>query len=205
MKKFLDESKINFHIFVVEQGDSLPFNRAKLLNIGFSETNVGFDYFCFHDVDMLPINSDYTYPDVPTHLAAEVQQFNWGLAYDTYFGGVTLFNREDMERINGYSNNYWGWGAEDDDLWNRCILKGIFPNRRKGRYLSLKHDVKFNDELWRRNYSYLNSQKDPAVRQRTVESDGLSSLKYTLVEKTGINQYATKIIVSLNDIEKENI
>jgi predicted glycosyltransferase involved in capsule biosynthesis len=205
MKKFLIDSEIDFHIFVIEQGDNLPFNRAKLLNIGFSETKINFDYFCFHDVDMLPVNSDYTYSEIPTHLASEVQQFNWGLAYDTYFGGVTLFNKKDLETINGYSNNYWGWGAEDDDLWNRCIMKGISPTRRNGRYYSLDHGRDFNDELWRRNYAYLNLQKDVSIRERVVETDGLSSLKYRFISKTDITDCATKIIVSLNDNEEENI
>jgi len=40
--------------------------------------------------------------------------------FDQYFGGVTLFPIKTFEEINGYSNNYWGWGYEDDDLLYRC-------------------------------------------------------------------------------------
>ncbi|MFP6745147.1 MAG: galactosyltransferase-related protein [Alphaproteobacteria bacterium] len=35
---------------------------------------------------------------------------------ETFFGGVVMFRREDFEAVKGYSNDYWGWGAEDDDL-----------------------------------------------------------------------------------------
>jgi hypothetical protein len=44
--------------------------------------------------------------------------------YDQYFGGVILFTKEQVERTNGYSNDYWDWGQEDDDLFWRCYYEG---------------------------------------------------------------------------------
>ena len=38
------------------------------------------------------------------------------LRYKGYFGGVTALTKEQFERVNGFPNNYWGWGGEDDDL-----------------------------------------------------------------------------------------
>ena len=32
---------------------------------------------------------------------------------------------EDFVVVNGYSNNYWGWGYEDDDLLFRCKEKFV--------------------------------------------------------------------------------
>ena len=66
---------------------------------------------------MLPIDVDYLYSDTPLHLAEPV--------FDKYFGGVTLFPTKVFEKINGYSNKYWGWGYEDDDLFHRCLHHNI--------------------------------------------------------------------------------
>jgi hypothetical protein len=128
MEKFLSDKEIDFKIFVVEQGNGRPFNRGWLINVGYDiSSQQGFDYFCFHDVDMLPEDEtcDYSWVDKPTHLAARLSKFNYRLVYPEYFSGVTLFNKEHFEWINGYSNKYWGWGFEDDDLLYRCRKRGV--------------------------------------------------------------------------------
>jgi hypothetical protein len=42
-----------------------------------------------------------------------------------YFGGAILFTKEHYEKINGYSNGYFNWGMEDDDLFYRAKKKGL--------------------------------------------------------------------------------
>lgn len=115
-------------IIVVEQYDKLPFNRGKLLNIGFKKAvELGCDYVVFHDVDMLPVSADYSYKDKPTHLITKLntpEDYNRTL-FSEYFGGVTLFPVRDFKKVNGYSNDYQGWGFEDDDLLLRCRKVGI--------------------------------------------------------------------------------
>ena len=34
-----------------------------------------------------------------------------------------LFTKEHYEKINGYSNGYWNWGMEDDDILYRVKQK----------------------------------------------------------------------------------
>lgn len=126
---FLKKTDINYELIIVEQDNAKNFNRGKLLNVGFLRAKkLGCDYVVFHDIDMIPIIVDYSYSEYPTHLASKFvsnnKDFN-RIVFDEYFGGVTIFPIEDFERINGYSNDYWGWGYEDDDLLWRCKINGI--------------------------------------------------------------------------------
>ena len=43
------------------------------------------------------------------------------LPYATIFGGVGAFTKDHYDMINGMSNLFWGWGGEDDDLYQRYI------------------------------------------------------------------------------------
>jgi len=111
-------------IFVIEQDGEELFNRGKLLNVGADiAKKEGFDYVIFHDVDLLPLITDYGYPKKPTHLAVKVEQFNYKLAYDTCYGGVFSMSIDDFYKINGYNNDFWGWGKEDDDFWCRIHVQ----------------------------------------------------------------------------------
>jgi len=123
LEQYLDNRGYEYFIIVVEQTDNKSFNRGKLLNIGFKEAvRRRCDYVVFHDVDMLPLDIDYSYEDFPIHLASD------NLPFEDYFGGITLFPVHVFEKINGFSNNYWGWGFEDDDLRYRCLKNGIKLN-----------------------------------------------------------------------------
>ena len=125
---------IDFEVIVVEQGDTNDFNRGKLLNIGFTKAEkLGCDYVVFHDIDMLPEDVDYSYSDNVTHLITELntpegfERDN----FDEYFGGVTLFPSHVFKHINGYTNKYWGWGFEDDNLMLRCKKLGVTLAKKK--------------------------------------------------------------------------
>ena len=121
---FYDEQISDYEIIIVEQMGKKPFNRGSLLNIGFLEAEeLGCDYVVFHDVDMLPVEADYTYTDKVTQIACTFKP-EQKISYD-YFGGVTLFPSKLFRAIGGYSNRYKGWGYEDNDLLLRCLKKNL--------------------------------------------------------------------------------
>jgi hypothetical protein len=96
----------------------------------------GCDYIVWHDIDMVPEDDtcDYSFPnDNPQHIAVRISQSDYQLKYEEYFGGAVVFSKEQVERTNGYSNDYWDWGMEDDDLFWRCVKEG-YANKTKLDY-----------------------------------------------------------------------
>ena len=127
---YLDSNSYeDYVIIIVEQDNARLFNRGMLLNIGFREAKKhNCDYVVFHDVDMLPLYVNYSYYDKPLHLATDFlleEGEKERTIFDEYFGGVTMFPVDTFEKIDGYSNKYWGWGYEDDDLRFRCEQNNI--------------------------------------------------------------------------------
>lgn len=174
---------IEHHLFVIEQGNTKVFNRGKLLNVGYSLIHQFYEYICFHDVDLIPLEADYSYPDRPTNLVSYASQFKQrqtpGLPYEEYFGGVLVFNKPDYEAINGFSNEYWGYGAEDDDLLFRVKEKGLKWTRRPGIFESLPHEYSGGGTS-----HYINALRLQDLKEG-IEKDhsGLSDLEYRLIEK----------------------
>lgn len=181
MNEYLNKNLNNdFVIVIVEQSNNNLFNRGTLINIGFDLIKDKCNYISPHDVDLLPEDADYSLPIAPTHLAAYRSQKDYKLEYEDFFGGVNLFLNEDFKKINGFSNFYAGYGAEDDDIRYRCIISGLEIKRRFSRYTSLYHEpitsaTKENEKLW---YSIKRGQM-----ASTIKFDGLNTIKYNLINK----------------------
>lgn len=145
---YLKDKNIDYELLIIQQDNAKQFNRGMLLNIGFKYAKkLKCDYVVFHDVDMLPLMVDYSYSDIPLHLATNFY-FESGEKhrefFETYFGGVTMFPTNIFEEINGYSNKYWGWGYEDDDLLFRCEEKVITLNKKYLRNIGKRKLLKLN-------------------------------------------------------------
>jgi len=132
----------NYTFYFIEQQPVSLFNRGKLLNVGFQLAKDENDIFCFHDVDMIPrdLSASYKYNRYsPVHLSNIVSQFSDSFN-PGYFGGVCLFTKEQFSKINGFYNDFWGWGAEDDDLNIRVQRRGLVFTKVFGKFDSLSHE-----------------------------------------------------------------
>ncbi|XP_046582214.1 beta-1,4-N-acetylgalactosaminyltransferase bre-4-like [Haliotis rubra] len=74
----LRRQQLDYGIFVVEQAMPGTFNKAMMMNIGYTEALKEFDFQCviFHDVDLLPENNKnlYTCPEIPRHMAVAIDR-----------------------------------------------------------------------------------------------------------------------------------
>lgn len=188
---------IHFRVFVIEQDDNNTFNRGKLMNVGYTEALKYFPYSCFvfHDVDLLPEDDriNYACKSSPAHLSVAVDKFFYILPYPEIFGGIEMFKQEHFKKINGFSNSFWKWGAEDDNLHYRVKNAGYTLQRQSmeiARYTMLPHKSNENDEEFKeRNENLKNSR-------RHIPYDGLNSLQYNVTSRTNEPLY-THIKVDL--------
>ncbi|XP_066936018.1 beta-1,4-N-acetylgalactosaminyltransferase bre-4-like [Clytia hemisphaerica] len=180
----LKRQKLHYRILVVEQTGQDKFNRAKLFNIGFDQGLKLFPYQCFivHDVDLLPENDkiDYGCQVSPKHLSAGVSTMRYILPYKEIFGGVSSLWSKHYRQVNGATNLFYGWGGEDDNLYNRLRASGLTVHRHSisvARYKMLKHSNKnrpTGNEQSKLNQKLSNSN-------RYFAQDGLNTLQYDLV------------------------
>ena len=173
---FLEKQKIDYIIVFIHQTNDNLFNRAALFNIGYKyliKYNIPFDYMCFHDIDLLPQTPecDYTYDETPKQLVS----IKDGIKIDKdYFGGVTILTRKNFEKINGFSNQFEGWGGEDNDLKNRLYNYDINTIIKDGVYNSLPHTI--ND--FTKNPYYNNSMSFTKLGTE----DGLNNMDEILID-----------------------
>jgi hypothetical protein len=184
--KYLKNQGIDFQMYFAHQIDDKLFNRGATKNIAAKHAfEDGCDYIVWHDIDMIPEEgggADYSYPEKhPRHIATKISQMDYQLKYHEYFGGAVLFTKEQVEATNGYSNNYWDWGMEDDDLFWRCHLEGMtnstYLDKFKSKFLSFDG-----------NHSYAKIPFDLSRRSLTSRSHTLSILvrPYQIPEKNKI-------------------
>lgn len=134
MTTFLNNQKINFTLHIMNQGDDLRFNRAALVNAGFSLVGHKSQYIAIHDVDLLPLDPhlSYRFPGHGTLFHVSSPELHPVYHYASYLGGILLITSHDFESVDGMSNRYYGWGLEDDEFSARVKEKGLQIKRPKG-------------------------------------------------------------------------
>lgn len=147
----------DYLLYFVEQGDSRPFNRGAMKNIGFAAVRDLYPdayremIFIFNDVDVVPykkgvVRLDVARPGVIGH--------HYGFRFA--LGGIVSISGADFERLNGFAN-YWSWGFEDNLLQNRAQRAGIRIDRSNFFELNDMRIIHVNDgnnKTLNRNYMY---------------------------------------------------
>ena len=214
----LKEKLDNFELLVIEQSDDKQlFNRGKLLNAGFDYCNNDEEdiYFFHHDVDINPL-SDKTFKfynkNIDNNTIIRLCSPENPRKTDVISrscGGTIKISNILFKKMNGFPNNYWGWGAEDKNLKNRadyCNTKYISYLNKNNKKACLGHFLIFNDidDRVRNNYKskhindYHKFQKmDKQEKKKYILKSGLNNLKYKIIEEIKINEYCKKIIVDI--------
>jgi hypothetical protein len=169
--------------------DMAKFNLGILKNIGFSIASQAMKgkkkkaYYVLSDVDMLPsmkLVDDYlTYPTHPIHLGNTGTRYNQSGNDPHFLGAVVSVNQEEFEQVNGYPNNFWGWGGEDNAL-NRRLHDNHIPIRKSTEPVIDLENISLQDKL---TTLRIGKMKEMRKREKldedktTWSENGLSSLE----------------------------
>lgn len=107
-----------------------------------------------------------------------------------------MFSREQLAKINGASNEFYGWGGEDDDLFNRIKAANMTVTRAplsQGVFYEENGDHK--RDVNPRRYDIL---ARPNIIQ-VMQQDGLKQVRYTLRKRIDYSSFVWMLFdISLN-------
>jgi len=191
LKQHLPNSKL----VILEQEEGKLFNRGKLLNVGFKEYADKTEYFITHDVDLNPLESAiHLYKMKPTN--NEIIGIYSSPVIT--LGGIIKISNHVIQRINGFPNNYWGWGVEDRALYNRAmhfdmnIRFNVFQNTSDAKLMFKIFDdvndrTQDNNFSERTNFEYGKFDNLSKNQQYThIMNSGLNNLEYTVLHRKNL-------------------
>ncbi|KAJ8714930.1 hypothetical protein PYW08_004911 [Mythimna loreyi] len=197
---FLIKQQLDYQIFVVEQTNrTQPFNRGKLLNVGFTEAtryrSDGFRCIIFHEPHIVPVDSRNLYRCswYPRQLAMLVER-PVKAPYLPLVGGAIAVTPEQFLKFNGFSNAYWGNDADYYDFYNRINnsnynIESSLP--LVGKYKSIRKGL----GLWTKSQTL-------TTPYPLYLLDGLTSLSYT-VDNIELKRLFTYLQVNIDTVESK--
>lgn len=188
----LDEQRIRHRVLVVEQEAGGLFNRGRLINTGIHYAAGDSDYYCLHDVDAVPVVANYQCPSQPLRLVntlrgpeGESRRTNY------YLSGAVSIRKDQVFAVNGFSNEYWGWGKEDDDFFFRLLLAGYLCfYDTQGTFEDLpnpKQQQVVRNSPETPPHVKRNRQRRSRLLRGLISplEDGLNTLRYEVIERLG--------------------
>lgn len=167
----------DFKIQVVEQNNNLPFNIAYLINIGFNifnqeEKDNNWTYI-FHPVDCYPIDVDYNiYNKDIIALTQKGEYWPKGFCYKP----------SSYIKMNGYSNDYWGWGGEDHEPEKKCQYFNLEMEKRFVNFDNSEDISEGNNLVIDTNAKNINICASKT--EKDFYSNGLNTISYDIINES---------------------
>ena len=182
---------IKYKLIICEQNNKYPFNRGLLLNAGFLEREKDntkyIKYYIHHNCDLFP---DLNYKRTLDYSFISNNEVRDIFGYFEGIGAIAVFNRLTLWLINGFPNNYYGWGAEDGTLYTRCLYNNININREMYN-IGIIEQSHQTDNL----FNKINIEKH---KKDNPKNNGLTTCKYTCIQNKN-SEFGDNIIHYLID------
>lgn len=136
---------------------------------------------------------DFSFVTVPLKLSTSPDRYH--LPYREIMGGVVALQRSHIMAMNGFSNHFYGWGAEDDNLAQRIQQLGFTLTRfdpAVASYITLPHQrvTPAQDR-----FTTLSKVKE------SMKKDGLNSLNYKVMEREDRPLYTWLLVSCWGSVE----
>jgi hypothetical protein len=204
------EEADNVSIQIVEQSnDGRRFNLGKIINVGFdlySKNSVGDDWvYMFHPIDLFPKHGMLPYKQGMEYiLKNQSLVVRYNVMGQTHFYRACQYSPDAYRLFNGYTNEFWGWGAEDDEFFNRLLIKQIvshYMNIEFNTWSETKQDHEPDhqspDFLMGLSHHAQNLAVANSVTLERMMNDGLSNLSYKVISEKNIGKNIRHIEVEL--------
>ena len=221
LRESLDFLNLTPFFIVSEQTNDQPFNKGSVFNAGFKE-GLRFkksNYWILHDVDIFEKT-----PGLLNYCQADGVSSVFTHDINTCpGGGITCINEESFKKINGFTNQFWHWGLEDNDFKQRVVASEVpilhsekvfykspafqerNPNQKKWSEVALceatpktdKREKKINPD---QNKMFRKFAREYRQNPNSVMNDGLSNVNYELMCTDILAEDVVKFTVKiLND------
>ena len=174
---FFGKHNKEYKVMICEQNDDSLFNRGKLLNVAFLESekifNVPKNYLHMNVDYLIDLNRDFPSEIVDVKGVIDLHKPPFPV-----LGAACVFDPESYKTINGFPNDLVGWGGDDWAIYNRliaCNIPIIYPKNltNSGFILENMEDKPLTD--------FSNNLHNIGLAERNdIETNGLSTCEYTL-------------------------
>lgn len=196
-------------ITIIEQtDDGRRFNLGKIINVGFDlyqqESTDKWTYM-FHPIDLFAIGGfEYYLSSNKEMNTVGLPALSINTIGEHRFYRAAMFSPNLFTSINGYPNEFWGWGAEDDAFFTRLKIMGI---KLPHTCIEFKKWAEFQEDhehchaspdcIKGLDHHNENLQKAYATTKESMMSDGLNNLIYKVIETKQIARNLKHIKVEL--------
>jgi len=133
---YFEKQGVSFDILIAELAQGGDWNAGICVNslIEYIKTKeVNYKWLYIHHVDISPIEGEWAFPESEQEI-----YFNLG----DY--GSCIMSLNTFLHAGGYSNSFWGWGGEDNELYEKLKQKG-YITKDASNFFPVKYDTQFQN------------------------------------------------------------
>ena len=131
---YFDRQNLTYDILICELDKEGDWNAGLCVNsvVDFLKNGKEYEWIYVHHVDVWPVDGEWCYPS------------NDEVYHNLGDYGSCLMKLKIFFEVNGYCNNFWGWGGEDNELYEKLRNIGVIVHSVDENY-PVKYDTRFQN------------------------------------------------------------